>query len=184
MISICTRALYCFIHIFRALSCSLCCPRPLSRHPSDLPRSTPGPPSTYFRHHHRSSHTVLIHSLHVFKSSQYSLSHSTRQLASSFLTPTINNTPTKHLNHYISRTFTFLLAALPIPHASALYNAVGTITATYRHFLAFIPNPQLLSTHFSTPHALYHAFIVSHNHFTSSIHCHLPHQVLKTIHFI
>ena len=32
---------------------------------------------------------------------------------------------------------TFLLSALLIPHASAPYKAVGTITPSYRHFLAF-----------------------------------------------
>ena len=45
-----------------------------------LPRSTPYPLSTYFRHQHTSSHTVLIHSLHVTKPSQYSLIPSTRKL--------------------------------------------------------------------------------------------------------
>ena len=67
----------------------------------------------------------------------------------SFLTLFIRDTPTKLLKHFISRTFTFLLSALLIPHAYAPYNAVGTITPSYRQFLAFIPNPLLLRTLFS-----------------------------------
>ena len=57
-----------FLPIFRAL------PRSLHRHTYPqgylyaihltLPRSTPYPSSTHIRHHHPSSHTVLIHSLH------------------------------------------------------------------------------------------------------------------------
>ena len=72
----------------------------------------------------------------------------------SFLTLSIRDTPTKLLKHFISRTFTFLLSALLIPHASAPYNAVGKITPSYRHFLAFIPNPLLFRTLFSSPQAL------------------------------
>ena len=79
---------------------------------------------------------------------------------SSFLTLSIRDTPTKLLNHFISRTFTFLLSALLMPHVSAPYNAVGTITPSFRHFLALIPNPLLLSTLFSAPHALYPSFIL------------------------
>ena len=60
----------------------------------------------------------------------------------------------------ISNTFTFLLSALLIPHGSAPYNAVGTITHSYRHFLAFIPSPLLLSFLFSAPHTLYPSFIL------------------------
>ena len=74
---------------------------------------------------------------------------------SAFLTPSIHDTPTKLPKHFISRTLTFLFSALPLPLASAPCNAVGTITHLYRHFLAFIPNPLLLSTLFSYPHALY-----------------------------
>ena len=46
---------------------------------------------------------------------------------SSFSTTAIRDTPTKHLKHFISRTFTFLLSALLIPHAFAPSNANGTI---------------------------------------------------------
>ena len=71
----------------------------------------------------------------------------------------MHDTPTKLLKHIISRTFTFLLSALLIPHAFAPYNAVGTITPSYRHFLGFIPNPLLLRTVFSAPQAQYPSFI-------------------------
>ena len=45
-------------------------------------------------------------------------------------------------------TLAFRLSALLIPQASAPYNAVGTITPSYRHLLAFIPNSLLLQTLF------------------------------------
>ena len=79
----------------------------------------------------------------------------------------------------IVSTYTFLLSALLIPHASAPYNAVGTITPSYR-YLAFIPSPILQSTLFSAPYAQYtiHSFCVPH-HF--HILHHLRPQVLKTI---
>ena len=59
------------------------------------------------------------------------------------------DTPTKVLKHFTSRTFTFRLSALLILHASAPYNAVGTITPSCGHFMTFIPNPLLLNTLFS-----------------------------------
>ena len=61
---------------------------------------------------------------------------------------------------WMDGTFTFLLSELLIPHASAPYNAVGTITHSYRHFFAFIPNPLLLRTLFSTSQTLYQSFIL------------------------
>ena len=83
---------------------------------------------------------------------------------SSFLTLSIHDTRTKLLKHFISGTFPFLLSALLIPHASAPYNAFGTITSSYRHFLAFIQNPLLPSAHFSALPTLYthHSFCVPH----------------------
>ena len=63
---------------------------------------------------------------------------------SSLLTLSIRDTPTKLIKHFIWRTFTFILSALLIPHASASYNAVGTITPSYRNFLAFVLSPLLL----------------------------------------
>ena len=56
----------------------------------------------------------------------YSLSIPALLRTSSFLTLSIRGTPTKLLKHLISRTFTFPLSALLIPHDSAPYNAVGT----------------------------------------------------------
>ena len=56
----------------------------------------------------------------------------------SFPTLSIHDTPTKLLKHFISRTFTLLLSALLIPHASTPYNAVGTITPSYGYILAYI----------------------------------------------
>ena len=98
--------------IFRALSSSL------HRHSSDTnahltpsniqttePRSTPCPPSTYFRHQHRSSYTLLIHSSYVSKLPILSTRQLTfiRALIStfSFLTLSIRVTPNKVLRHYI-----------------------------------------------------------------------------------
>ena len=58
---------------------SLCCPRPPSHHPSNLTSFYPVP-----AFHLLPPSTLIairdIHSLHVSKSSQYSLIHSTRQL--------------------------------------------------------------------------------------------------------
>ena len=100
---------------------------------------------------------------------------------SSFLTLSIRDTPRKLLVHLISRTFTFLL----IPHASASYNAVGTITFSYRHFLAYIHNPLLLRTTFQrSPSSIPLIHSVYHIPFTSSISCHLRSQELISIHFL
>ena len=130
------------------------------------------------------------------KTSRYSLIHSTRQLiaipallgSSSFLTQSIR---VEWIFNPYSRTFTLVLSALLIPHASAPYNAVGTITPSCRHFLAFIPNPILLSILFGAHHALCPSpcfmpliHSVYYIHFSSSIHCHLRFQVIKIIHFL
>ena len=80
-----------------------------------------------------------INCFHMPKLSQYSLIRTTLNSvyipallrASSFLTLSIRDTPTKLFKQFISRTFTFFLSALLIPHASAPYNAVGTITPSY-----------------------------------------------------
>ena len=122
-----------------------------------------------------SIHTVLVHSRHVttfnksFKTSfqpydtrpfssrdhtisvlsdqLWALSILTFRYTPSFLTLSIHDTPTKLLKHFSSRTFTFLLSALLIPHVSALCNAVRTFTLSYWHFFAFTSNLLLLSTH-------------------------------------
>ena len=94
-------------------------------HPAQ-PRSPSYPPSTYFNHQRSSGHTVLIHSFHICKLSQFSLicflSHSlsipAHRSSSSFPILSIRDTPTKLLKHFISRSFTFLLSALRIPHIS------------------------------------------------------------------
>ena len=143
----------------------LCCPRSPSHHPSSLPRSSSYPSSTDFSHQHPSGHRVLIRSFHMLKPSKYSLICSTRQLLSipallPFLTLSIRDTPTKLPKHFTSRRFNFLLSVLLIPHSSAPYNAVGTITPSYRYFMALTPSPLLLSTLFSAPHALYPSFIL------------------------
>ena len=57
--------------------------------------------------------------------------------------------PPNFSRRFISRTFTFLFSALLIPHDSAPYNAIGTISYLYRHFFVFMPNPLQLSTHFT-----------------------------------
>ena len=118
---------------------SLFCPRPPSHHPAK-PRCTSYPPSAYFLHQHRSSHTLLIHSVDVSKPSQYSLIHFSRQLFELFYPPlhqqlSNRDTPTKHLKPFILIRFIFHLSALLIPHASAPYNVVGTITSSYRYGL-------------------------------------------------
>ena len=63
----------------------------------------------------------------------------------------------------------------PIP-LLAPYNAVGTITPLYRHFLGFIRSPLSLSTFFRAPHALYPSFILcttSLSHPSSAATCDL-----------
>ena len=98
-----------------------------------------------------------------------------------FLTLSIRDTPIKLIKHFISRTLTFLLSALLMPHASAPYSAVGTITPSYRHFLAFILI-LYCSAQFSAPLTLYtpHSFVY-HIPFASTISYHLRPQVLKKI---
>ena len=83
---------------------------------------------------------------------------------SSFLTISIRDTSTKLLKNYISKTFTFLLSVLLIPHASAPYNVVGTITPPNRHFLPLSPI-LYYSAHFSAFLIVYtpHSFHVPHS---------------------
>ena len=112
-----------------------------SRHPSNITSVYPVSAFHLHPHQHPSSHTALIHSLQVPKPSPYSPIRSTRQLPlytsshTHLLIPNsiLRDSPTKLLKHFISRTFSFLLPALHIPHASAPYNAVGRITPSYRH---------------------------------------------------
>ena len=146
----------------------LCCLRPPSHQPSSLTSVSFVPvlhwlrPSTPFWPY--GTHPFFPHAqtISILWSALLANSLSIPALlrTSSFLTLSIRDTPTKLLKHFISRTFTFLLSELLIPHTSAPSNAVGTITPSYRHFLAFIPNPLLLRTLFSAPQALYPSFIL------------------------
>ena len=92
---------------------------------------------------------------------------------SSFLTLSIHDTKTKLIKHVVARTFTFLLSAIQIPHASVPYNAVGTITPSYRHFFAFISYPLLFSTLQGSPRSIPLVNSLYHIPFTTSIRCHL-----------
>ena len=65
---------------------------------------------------------------------------------SSFLTLSIRDTLIKLLKNFIARTFTLLLSAVFIPHASDPCDTVGAITPSYDTSL----HPLLLSTPFST----------------------------------
>ena len=99
---------------------------------------------------------IWTRALHSILSSAHCLAACT----SSFLTQSIHDTQTKHLKHFILRTFTSLLSALFTPHASAPYNVVGTITPLYRHCFTFIP-------------ILYcsaHHYFAQHIHFTWQFH--------------
>ena len=66
------------------------------------------------------------------------------------LQPNFSNTSSQEHSLPFSQHFSY----------PTLYNAIGTIIHSCRQFFAFIPNPLLLSTLFSTPHALYHSFIL------------------------
>ena len=70
--------------LFREVSCSLhrhpSDARHLLRNPSNLTSVFPHSPSTYFRHQHPSSHTILINFLQVSKPSQCALIHTNHQL--------------------------------------------------------------------------------------------------------
>ena len=60
-----------------------------------------------------------------------------------------------------SGTFSFLLTAVLLPHASAPYNTVCTIIIpSYIQFFWLIPNPIMLSTHSRAPHVSYPSFIL------------------------
>ena len=137
---------------FHALSCSL------NHHSSVVqwylhtilpaqPQFTSYTPSTYF-HHQRllaiqfsSILSTCPNHLNTLWSALLVLSIPVLLHTSLFVTVSICDTPTKCLKHFISRTFTVFLSALLIPHTvhtSALYNAIGTITPSYRHFFTFI----------------------------------------------
>ena len=68
---ICTRALHSFRSFGKPWLSFFCCLRPSSHHPSSLILASLG-------HQHPSGHTVIIHSFHMPKPSQYSLICSSR----------------------------------------------------------------------------------------------------------
>lgn len=109
-----------------------------------------------------SSHTVLIHSIHVYKPSQDSVIYTTLidtsvSSASLFVENSIIRvTPSILLKHFIWRKFTLFLSALLIPHISASY----TIPLAHRHCFAFLANHLFLSTLFKVPHVLYPSLIL------------------------
>ena len=123
--------------------------------------------STHIRHQHPSSHTVLIHSLHVPKPSQYLRICSTCQL--SFYTPALLRTSSFQLYQFVSLQPNFsdtssqkdlLSFSQDFSYSMPPCNAVDTITPSYRHCFAFIPNNLMFITFFSTSHALYPSFIL------------------------
>ena len=79
--------------------------------------------------------------------------------------------PAKLLKHFIVRTFAFFLSALLIPHASAPYNAVGTISPSLLGLYLQSSIVQHIFHHSPRSIPLIHS--VYHINFTSSISCHL-----------
>ena len=161
--------------------------------PSTLTSIYNVPSVHHFHHQHPSSHMILIHSLHVSKSSQYSLIHCTHHLFfqySSGMHVFIPNqflTLPQNISHLISKRFTLHLKALLIPNVSVLYNAVCRL---YNYFflktlLCIYPQSSIAQHTFQccscfTPfiHSMYHI------PFTPFIHHHLRPQVLHTIPFL
>ena len=163
---------------------SLCRPGHLQAIHPIKPRSTTYSSSIYICYLHPFIHTALIHSFQVPKPFKCSLIRPTRQIPSytsspttSFLILSVSDTPTKLLKHFILRTFTFLHSAVLLPHASATYKAVGTITPSlnFRYLFAFIPKLSIVQLTFkrSTCSILIHSVY------------HIPHkQQLKSIYTI
>ena len=130
----------------------LCCPKatftPSIQPNFGLPRTRP---------QHPSGHTVLIHSFHTPKPSQYSLIRSTLQLLLHSSSPKHlfipNSTHSRHSNQ-TPRTLTLPLSAPPTPHVSGPHSAAGTTTPSYRHLRSpsQIPHCSALTTP-CTPHS-------------------------------
>ena len=87
----------------------------------------------------------------------------------------------KLVKHFISTTFTFLLSALLIPHASVPYNTVGAIQIALLGLY-----PQSIAQHTFQRSLRYIPMIdfVYHIPFTSSTSCHLRRKLLKSIHLL
>ena len=157
---ICTRAL----HAFRSFIVAqpppsfLFCLTPPSHRQSSLTSVSLVPvphwlrPSTPFWPY--DTHPFFPHAqtIPIHSDLLYSLSISALR-TSSFLTLSIRDTPSQTSQTLHLKNIHFPSLTLLIPHASAPYNTVGTITPSYRHFLAFIPSPILLRTLFSAPQA-------------------------------
>ena len=102
-----------------------------------------------------------------------------------FLIELFYSTLTKLLKKLNFKNIHFPSLSLLIPHASAPYNAVCTITLSYRHFFSFFPNPLLLSTPIAhSPRFIPLIYFLYETVFTSSICCHLRPHVLKTMQFL
>ena len=128
---------------------------------------------------------VLIHLFHMHNPSQYSLICSTRYLPFYSSSPMhlfiLNSIHSWHSNQTSQtlhrKNIKYLLSALLIPYASTPYNAVGTITPSYRHFLPLSPLlycsaycsalPTLYTPHsFGVPypfHILYQLQVLNYN---------------------
>ena len=80
---------------------------------------------------------VLIHSFQsvctnsIFWSHLLALSIQDYLCTASYQTLSIHDTFIKFLKHFTSRTLTSLPSALLIPHASAPYSTIGTITSSH-----------------------------------------------------
>ena len=148
--------------------------------------------STLFLHQQPSSHTVLIHSLHVCKPTQYSLILSTRQLtfySSSYrhlfipnypfvtLPPNFSNTSSQEHSLSFSRHFscpTLLLRITPLVQ-SLLHIYTSSHLSPILYCIAYFQR----SSSRIIPHSL-----VYHIPLISSTWCHLRSQVFQTINFL
>ena len=137
----------------------LCCPRsPITIYPTNLCLLRTRLPLTSAINTLLVIRNTYILSMQVSKRSQYSLIHSILANSpsipellhtSSFLTECIRDTPTKLLTHFNLRTLNYFPSlSTSHTHASAAYNAVGTITPSRRHVFACMPNSPLHSTLF------------------------------------
>ena len=192
---ICTRALHSFRSFVQPPPLFLCCLRPPSHHPSSLTSVSLVPglhwlrPSLPFWPY--GTHSLFPHSqtISILSDLLYLLTPFLFQLSIHFPSLLIPNSIHSQHSNQTSKTLHlmnihFLLSALLLPHDSAPYNAVDTITPSNRHFLDFIPNLLLLRALFSAPQALYPSFILCTTSVSHFISCHLRPQVLKTIHFL
>ena len=102
-----------------------------SQHPFDLTSVNPVtalhflPPSRIIWPFGIHPFSPLVQTMSVLPDALYSPTSFLR--TSPFLTLPIRDTHSKLLKHFISRTFTFLLSTLLIPHASAYYNVVNLL---------------------------------------------------------